>query len=203
MAGSHHDADGLLVVHLGAVGPGIQPVLLGIAGDAVGAGADVAAAVLLVPFRRREFGDVDVVPHHDVLEHRPVVDDDVRDDALLLQIGLAIGVAQLPLGEVLGKTERHVAAGAGEHVEQQAKALGAARDILEHHARALFGAQHRLGREPDVLLAIGALDGADLAQALGHREPFAQIVVGDVAGEVSLINHGSSAFLFRTDIGAS
>ena len=78
MAGGHHDADRLLVVHLGAVGAGVQPVLLGIAGDAVGAGADVAAAVLLVPFRRREFGDVDVVAHHDVLEHRAVVDDLVR-----------------------------------------------------------------------------------------------------------------------------
>ena len=30
-------------------------------------------------------------------------DDDVRKDALLLQIGFAIGVAELPLGEVIGK----------------------------------------------------------------------------------------------------
>jgi hypothetical protein len=203
MACGHHDADGLPVVHLCSVGAGIQPVLLRVAGDAVGAGADIAAAVLLVPFRRRKFGDVDIVTHHDVFEHRPVVDDDVRHDALVLQISLAVGVAQLPLGEVLGKTERHVATGAGKHVEEQTEALRAAGDILEHHAWAVFRAQHRFGGEPDVLLAIGALDGADLAQALRHGEPFAQIVVGDVAGEVSLINHGPSAFLLRADVGAS
>ena len=203
MARGHHDADGFLVMHLGAVGAGIQPVLLGVAGDAVGAGADIAAAVLLVPFWRWKFGDVDIIPHHDVFEHRPVVDDDVRHDALLLQVSLAVRVAQLPLGEVLGKTERHVATGAGKHVEQQPEALRAALDILEHHAGAVFRAQHRFGGEPDVLLAIGALDGADLAQALGHREPFAQIVIGDVAGEISLINHGPSAFLLRASVGAS
>ena len=38
---------------------------------------------------------------------------------------------------------------------------------------------------------------------LGHREPFAQIVIGDVAGEISLINHGPSAFLLRASVGAS
>jgi hypothetical protein len=189
MAGGHHHADGLLVVHLGAIGAGIEPALLRIAGDGVGAGADIAAAVLLVPFRRRELGDVDLIAHHDILEHRPVLDDDVGHDALLLQIGLAVGVAELPFAEVIGKAERHVAARAGEHVEQQAKALRAARDVLEHHARAVLGPQHRLGGEPDVLLAVRALDRAHLAQTLGHRQPFAQIVVGDIAGEVSLIDH--------------
>ena len=189
VAGGHDHADGLLVVHLRAVGAGIEPVLLGIAGDGVGAGADIVAAVLLVPFRRRELGDVDVVAHHDVLQDRAIVDDLVRDDALLLQIGFAIGVAELPLGEMIGKAERHVAARAGEHVQQQPEALGAARDVLEHDAGAVLRAQHRLGGEPDILLAVGALDGADLAQALGHREPFAQIVVGDVAGEIAFVGH--------------
>ena len=66
-------------------------------------------------------------------------------------------------------------------------------NILEHDAGAVLRAQHRLGGEPDILLAIGALDGADLAEALGHRQPFAQIVIGDVAAEVSSLEHGSSA----------
>ena len=105
------------------------------------------------------------------------------------QVGFAIGVAQLPLGQFVGKAERHVAARAGEHVHQQPAALGAARDVLEHHARAVLGAQHRFGGKPDVLLAVGALDGADLAQPLGHGEPFAQVVIGDVAGEIALVAH--------------
>ena len=164
----------------------------GIAGDAVGAGADVAAAVLLVPFRSGEFGDVDVVAHQDVLQHRAVVDDLVPYDASVLQVCLAIGFAQLPLGEMIGEAERHVAALAGKHVEQETMTLRTAGDVLEHHARAVLRPQHRLGGEADILLAARALDGADLAQALGHDEPFAQIVVGDGAGKVPLIDHADS-----------
>ena len=75
------------------IGAGIEPVFFGIAGDAVSAGADVAAAVLLVPDRRREFRQVDVVAHQNVFQHRAVLDDLVRNDLLLFQIGLTIGVA--------------------------------------------------------------------------------------------------------------
>ena len=164
-----HEADGLLVVHLRAIGAGVEPVLFRIAGDAVGAGADVAAAVLLVPDRGGEFGHVDIVAHHDVLEHRAVLDDLVRDDLRLLQIGLAIGVAQLPFGQVVGKAERHVAADAGEHVEQQPEALGRAGHLVEHHAGPVLGAQDRFGGEPDVLLPGRALDVPDLAEPLRQR----------------------------------
>ncbi len=79
MAARGDEADRLLVVHHGAIGAGIEPVLLRVAGDAVGAGADVAAAVLLVPDRRREFGHVDVVAGQHVFQHRPVVDDLMRN----------------------------------------------------------------------------------------------------------------------------
>ena len=185
MARRHQHADRGLVVHHGAVGAGVEPVLLRVAGDAVGAGADVAAAVLLVPDRRGELGDVDGVAGQHVLEDRAVVDDLVRDRLLLLQVGLAEAVGQLPFGQVIGKAERHVAADAGEHVEQHAEALGAARDVVEHHAGAVLGAQDRLGGEPDVLLPVRALDVAHLAEQLGAREPFAQVVVGD--GAVTLL----------------
>ena len=100
---------------------------------------------------------------------------------MLLEIGVAIGLAQLPFGEVIGKAQRHVAARAGEDVEQQAKALGTAGNVVEHDARAVLGAQHRLGGEPDILLPARARDLAHLAQPLGIGEPFAQIVIGDVA----------------------
>ena len=105
-----------------------------------------------------------------------------------LQIGLAIGVAELPFGQMIGKAERHVAAGAGEHVEQHAKALRAAGHLVEHHAGAVLRAQDRLGGEPDVLLPARALDVAHLAEPLGMREPFAQIVVGDVGLDVALFH---------------
>ena len=189
MACGHHDTDGFLVVHLRAVRAGIQPVLLGVAGDAVGAGADVAAAVLLVPDRRGELGDVDLVAHHDVLEHRAALDDLVRDDPRLLEIGLAIGVAELPLGQVIGEAEGHVAPFASEHVEQHAKALRAAGHVLEHHAGAVLGAQDRLGGEPDILLPGCAAHDLHLAKPPRQREPFAQVVIVDMRGEVAAGGH--------------
>jgi hypothetical protein len=137
MAGRHQHPDGGLVVHLGAIGAGVEPVLLGIAGDAVGSGADIPAAVELVPDRRGEFEHVDRVANHDVLEHRPGVDDLMGDDAHLLEIGLAVSFAELPFGEVVGEPERHVAARPREHVQQ-----------IEHDAGTALGAQDGLGASP-------------------------------------------------------
>src|SRR5262249_57133624 len=77
-----------------------------------------------------------------------------------------------------------------EHVRQQAEAFRTTWDALEHDAGAVLRAQHRLGGKPDLLLAVCPFDGADLAQALGYREPFAQVVVGDIAGEIALPDHG-------------
>src|SRR5262249_37092293 len=96
MALGHHNADGFLVMHLRPIGAGVKPFFLRVHGDAVGAGADVASAVLLVPDRGGELGDVDVIPHHDVLEHRTVIDDLMRDDLLFLQVCFAITVGELP-----------------------------------------------------------------------------------------------------------
>jgi len=90
---------------------------------------------------------------------------------------------------VIRKAERHVAARAGEDVEQQPKSLGTARDIVEHHAGAVLGAQDRLGSEADVLLPGRALDVADLAQALGMIEPLAQVVIGDMPLQVAALGH--------------
>ena len=67
LAGRDVEAERLLVVDHDAVGAAIDPAVVGIAHDVVAAGADIAAAVLRVPLRRREFGDVDVVALHDVL----------------------------------------------------------------------------------------------------------------------------------------
>src|SRR5262249_29898937 len=60
------------VVDHDAVGAAIDPALVRLAGDVEAAGADVAAAVGLVPLRGRKPGDVDIVAGHDVLEDRTV-----------------------------------------------------------------------------------------------------------------------------------
>ena len=189
VAGRHQDADRVPVVHLRPVGAGVEPVLVRVAGDRIGAGADVASAVLLMPDRGGEFEHVDVVARHDVLEHRPVRHDLVGHQLHVLEIGVAIGLAQLPFAQVIRKAESHVAARAGEDVEQQPKTLGTAGDVVEHHAGAVLGAQDRLRGEPDVLLPGRANDMADLAQALGMLEPLAQVVIGDMTLQVAALVH--------------
>ena len=114
------------------------------------------------------------------------------------QIGFAIGVAQFPLAEMVGKAERHVAADAGEHVEQQPEALGRTRYLVEHHAGAVLGAQDRLRHQPDVLLPGCALEVLHLAEPLGMREPLAQVVIIDVGGDVAPGGH----FLFSPVVGS-
>ena len=75
------------------------------------------------------------------------------------------------------------------------KPLGAAGDVVEYHARPILVAQDRLGGEPDILLPAGAVDVADLAERLGSRKPFAQIVVGDCGFDIAVLLH---RFLLET-----
>ena len=79
-------------------------------------------------------------------------------------------------------------------------ALRAAGHIVEHDAGAVLGAQDRFGGEADVFLPARALDGAHFAEPFGMREPFAQIVIGDVgcniAGDIGSFVHD---LLLRSD----
>ena len=135
-----------------------------------------------MPHGRGEFRHIDIVAHSDVVEDRPALDHLVLDQARLLEICGAIRVRHLPLGQMIGQPQRHVAALASEHVEQQAEPFGAARHLVEHDAGPLLGAQNRLGGESDILLPRRALDVAHLPHPLGKLQPLAQVVVGDVGG---------------------
>ena len=162
LAGRDVEAAGFLVVDHHAVGAAIDPALVGIADDGVAAGADVAAAVLGVPLRRREFGDVDRVAGDDVLHHRAAVDVFRRD---ALHVGGVVGaeaVAQLDLGHVGREAERHVLAPAVEEIDQHAAARQRVRHVLEHEARRVVGVVGHLGHHADVLLP---------GEALGRASP--------------------------------
>ena len=119
----------------------------------------------------------------------PVGDDLVRDDLRPREIGFAIGVGELPLGQMIGKAERHVAARAGKHVHQDAEALRTPGDFVEHDAGAVLGAQDRFRGKADVLLPGCTLDVAHLAQAFGMDEPLAQVVIADLAGKIAALVH--------------
>ena len=106
---------------------------------------------------------------------------------------------------MIGKAQRHVAADAGEHVEQHAKALRRARHLVEHHAGAVLLAQDRLGGEADVLLPARALHVPHLAEQFGAGEPLAQIVVGDAGVDVAAVVHGGPSYFcseMRRAVGA-
>ena len=65
-----HDRSDVPALRLHAVGAVIDPSGVGMPHHDHAAGADVMAAVVLVPFRRRDFQDVDVVAGREVLHHR-------------------------------------------------------------------------------------------------------------------------------------
>src|SRR5215475_3229242 len=65
---AHHGGDAL-VMHLHPVGAVVYPASIRVAHDHHIAGADVVAPVVLVPLRRRNLEQIDVVATCDVLQH--------------------------------------------------------------------------------------------------------------------------------------
>ena len=174
------------------VGADVDPALLGVDGDAEAPGADVAAAVVRVPLGGGELHDVDIVAGEDVLEHRPVVHHHVGQPPLHLDVVFEEGLAELLLGEVLGKPQCHVPALAGERVDQDSKALGTAGDLVEEHRGAVVDADDRVGGQADVFFPTRPGDGAQLAQGVGPGHPLAEIVVRESGFHVGDRGHVSA-----------
>ncbi len=179
LAGGDIEADVLLVVDHDAVGAAVDPALVGIAGDVEAAGADIAAAVLLVPFRRRELGHVDRVALHDIFQDRGGGDVFRRDLLHLRHVVLAELLGQLELAEVGREAQRHVLALAAEEVNEHAAAGQRTRHVLEEHRRRLLVMQNDLGSHADIVLPVETLHRAHLAQFARFFEPFAQIAIGE------------------------
>ena len=121
----------VLVVNHCAIGTGVEPVLVRVPSDAVGTCANVSSAVLFMPNGSGELRNIDILPHHDVLEDRAILDDLVGNALLILQIGFAVTITEFPFCEVLWESEGHVSTLAGEHVQEQAEALRAARYVIK------------------------------------------------------------------------
>ena len=184
LAGRDVEAERLLVVDHHAVGAAIDPALVRIAHDVVAAGADVAAAVLRVPLRRRKFGDVDRIAGHDVLHHRAGFDEFRRDALHVRPVVGAETIAQLDLRQLSREAERHVLALAVEEIEEEAAALDRARHVVEHEARRVVGVRGHFRHHADVALPGETLDLFDFAELLRLFEPFAQIVIGQMRRRV-------------------
>ena len=75
MTACSQEPDFLGPVNLGAIGARVQPAFFGVAGDAVGAGADITTAIIFVPDRGGKLGDVNIVAGKNVFENRAIIDD--------------------------------------------------------------------------------------------------------------------------------
>ena len=174
--GAHHGGE-FLVVRLHTIGAVVDPAGVGIAHDHHVAGADVIAAVVLVPARHRNLEKVDVVAGLDVLQERAARHLDRRDGLGLLHV-FAPMANQLDLGAIGRIAHRHVdAADRGEQVRQDAVALGIAGDVVEQHQRIADLALEDIDDAADLALALGAADVRHLAGRLHLREPGAQILL--------------------------
>jgi hypothetical protein len=131
-----------------------------------------------VPFRRGKAGDVDVVAGHDILEDRTIVDIFGRDARHRSHEAGAEAFAELELGEVGGKAERHVLALAAEEVDQHSAAIDRVRHLVEDEAGCAVVVHRDAGHHADVLLPVEPADILDLAQPARLVEPLPQIVIG-------------------------
>ena len=176
-----HDRRDAAVLGLDAVGAVVDPAGVGVLHDHHAAGADVAAAVVLVPFRRRDFEDVDVAAGGDVLHQRPVRDRDRRNGLGVLHVGAPVA-HEVHLARLGRHAEREIdPPHRGEDVRHHPMAAREAGDVVEHHRRRPHGALVDVDDAADLRVALGAGDGHELAGRLHLRQPDAEILLGGVA----------------------
>src|SRR6185503_9654024 len=143
------------------------------------AGTEVAPAVVLVPARCGEPGEIDVFPFHDVLQDRPGLHHlglEPRGRRLPLPRLAAQGMHQRRGVEMFVKAQRHrhpprVAHRTGEH----AVAGRVADDVVEEQRGRGLPAVVDLGDGADLEVPMRARDMLQLAQALDARNPRAQV----------------------------
>ena len=176
-----HDRGDAAVLGLDAVGAVVDPPGVGMLHDHHAAGADVAAAVVLVPFRRRDFENVDVASRGDVLHQRPVVDRHRRNGLGVLHVGAPVA-HEVHLARVGRHAESEIdPPHRGEDVRHHPMAPREAGDIVEHHRRRPHGALVDVDDAADLLVAPGAGDGYQLAGRFHLRQPDAEVLLGGVA----------------------
>src|SRR5262249_54377178 len=172
----HHRGD-VGAVALDAVGAVIDPAGVGILHDDHAAGADVVAAVVLVPARGRDLEEIDRAAAGDVLQERTGVDRHRRDRLGVLHVATP-ELHQLHLRRLGRHAEGEVdAPHRGEDVRDHAIARRIAGYVVEQDGRAAARALVDVDDAADLLLALGTADRGELAGFLQGREPGAQVLV--------------------------
>src|SRR3989441_3230418 len=176
LAGRDVEAEPRLVVDHHAVRAEVHPALVRIARDVEAAGAEVAAAVELVPLRSGEDQAIDLVAAEHVLEDRAVLHD-LGGDRLD-----ALADTFLPRTDELVRRRVRVeaegdrdAAERPEPVGEDAKTLLEALDLVEDCRLRWARPAEELGGHPDVLLRVRAADRLQLAERVDAPQPVPQI----------------------------
>ena len=173
---AHHGRD-VALVRLHAIGAVIDPAGVGVAHHHHVAGADVIAAVVLVPARHRDFENVDVLAGVHVLHQRAGLHDLRRNGLGRLHV-LAPVVHQLDGVGVGVEAERDVdAPHRGQDIREDAVAAREAGHVVEQHRLVADAALVDVDDAADLLLALGALDVLHLVVGAQLRQPVPQILL--------------------------
>ena len=183
LAGRNIQSDTLFIVNHHPVGAAIDPSGVRVACDDKTPGADIAPAVVGVPQRCREFGDVNGIAFENVFEDRTGIDNPVGQRFQRLGVRM-IGTRQFELVEIIGETQRQVFARPGKPVDQDAEPRRTVLDIVEHDRRRALVVAHHLDHLADIGVPVCAGNDFQIAALLDRRKPVAQIVILQGAGRV-------------------
>ena len=174
---AHHRGDAPVGIGLDAVGAVVDPARIRVLHDHHAAGADVRAAVELVPLRHRDLAKIDLGAGIHVLHDRPALHRRRRDRSCLGEIAPPV-VDELDLGRFGRHAHRQRnALDAGEDVRCNAVTARIAGNLVEQHRLVVGRALVDIDDAADLLLAVRAAHLLQLARGLHLRQPVPQIRV--------------------------
>ena len=110
----------------------------------------------------------------------PSVDDLVGNEAHVLEIGVAVGVAELPFGQVIRERRRSCCGAFRRTCSTAARNPFGQPGMSSNTTQGPFSARKiASAARPISSCQLAPRDRADLAEPLGKRQPLAQVVIGD------------------------
>ena len=153
-----------------------QPFVRVLGHDHVG-GADVAAAVLVVPLGHRQLQHVDVVAGEHVLVERALVHVLRRDQRRVVEAFLP-GGDELVAGDVGGQVGGEGGPLEGfHHAHQHPVAFGVVLDVVEQQRGGVLPAPGHLGQRADLQVPVAARNPAKLAHGIHLLEPLSEVPI--------------------------
>ena len=178
LAGRHHDGGDIRPLGLDAIAAAVDPAGIRILHDHHAGGPDEVSAVVLVPDRRRDLGEVDGGAFEHILEQRTAVDLSGLEARRLFHV-VAPPVHELHLGSLRRQAQGDVdARHRGQDIGEDARSLGKSGNLVEHDGRIAHPPLVDVDDAADFLLRLGTADGRELPGCCNRIDPIPQILVG-------------------------